>query len=170
MQNGAIRGLQIGARGITNRDSLRDLRSGQKGYKSRQDCEIGAKGFQIKAEITNRGKRDYKPGQGFQIGAEQLPLYCFEWLLKWKWSKYNPIIYLIFNTYILIKNPLNLQIHNRQRKGKITKLEDKISSYSFKQYMYISSVPNFFLFSVCYLDSKALIKSSLETFKTSVWI
>ena len=28
--------------------------------------------LQIVAEITNRGKRNYKPGQGFQTGAEQL--------------------------------------------------------------------------------------------------
>ena len=35
-------------------------------------------------------------------------------------------------------------------------------------YVDMSSVPNFFLFSVCYLDSKALIKPSLKTFKTNV--
>ena len=30
LQNGVIRGLQTGARGITNRDSFRDFKSGQK--------------------------------------------------------------------------------------------------------------------------------------------
>ena len=58
----------------------------------------------------------------------------------------NSIIYLIFNMYILIKKPLNLQIHYRTKK-KNTKLKYKVSSYSFKQYIYISSVHNFFLFS-----------------------
>ena len=42
-----IRGLQTEARGITNRDSFRDFKSGQKDYKSGQ-------GFQIGPEIANR--------------------------------------------------------------------------------------------------------------------
>ena len=49
LQNGAIRGLQIGARGIKNRGSFRDFKSGQKDYKS--------------------GQRDFKSGQRLQIGA-----------------------------------------------------------------------------------------------------
>ena len=76
MQNGAIRGLQIGARGIANRGSLRDFKSGQKDYKLGQRFQIGARDFksgqrlQIGArEITNRG-RGFKSGQGLQIGAE----------------------------------------------------------------------------------------------------
>ena len=56
----------------------------------------------------------------------------------------NPVMYLIFNTYILSKKDLNLQIHNRTKKKKITKLKDETSSYSFKLYIYISSVPDFF--------------------------
>ena len=59
---GRFQGQQIGARGITNRGSLKDLKSVQKDYKFGQ-------GFQIWAEITNRDKRDYKPGQGLQIDA-----------------------------------------------------------------------------------------------------
>ena len=66
LQNGAIRGLQIGAKGITNRSSLRDFKPGQKDYKS------GAKRFQIGAKITNWGKRGFKSGQGLQIDAQQL--------------------------------------------------------------------------------------------------
>ena len=63
-------GLQIGAgREITNR--------GRMYYKLGQvkRLQIGAKGLQNAAEITNRGKRitnrgrDYKTGQGLQIGA-----------------------------------------------------------------------------------------------------
>ena len=58
--------------------------------------QIGTKRFQIGTrEITNRG-------QGLQIDAEQLPLCSFEYK----------------NTYILIKKPLNLQIHNPKRKRK----------------------------------------------------
>ena len=64
---GRFLGLQIGAREITNRGSLRDFKSGQKDYKSGQGFQTGAKKFQIGAEITNRGKTDYR--QGFQIGA-----------------------------------------------------------------------------------------------------
>ena len=33
---------------------------------------IRSKRFQIGAEITNLGKRDFKSGQGLQIGAEQV--------------------------------------------------------------------------------------------------
>ena len=51
-------GFQIGA-GITNRDSLRDFKSGQR-------LQIGAR------ETANRG-RDFKSGQGLQIGAEHIP-------------------------------------------------------------------------------------------------
>ena len=46
-------GLQIGARRITNRGSLRNFKSGQKDYKSEQGFRIGAKRFQIGTEITN---------------------------------------------------------------------------------------------------------------------
>ena len=46
-------GLQIGARGITNRDSLRDFKLWQKDYKSGQkDFKFGPR-LQIGAEITN---------------------------------------------------------------------------------------------------------------------
>ena len=58
--------FKIGARGITNRGSFRDFKSRQKDYKS-------GEGFQIGAEITNRGKRDFKSGHGLQIGAEHPP-------------------------------------------------------------------------------------------------
>ena len=52
-ENGAIMGLQIGARGITNRDSLRDFKLWQKDYKSGQkDFKFGPR-LQIGAEITN---------------------------------------------------------------------------------------------------------------------
>ena len=66
---GRFQELQIEARGITNRGSLRDFKSGQKDYKLGQGFQIGAKKFQIGAEITNRDKRDYKSRQGFEIGA-----------------------------------------------------------------------------------------------------
>ena len=46
------------ARGITNRQL--------------QEFQIGANRFQFGTEITNRGKRDFKSGQGLQIGAEDL--------------------------------------------------------------------------------------------------
>ena len=62
---GRFKGLQIGARGIANRGSLRYFKSGQ-GF------QIEAKRFQIGLEITNRGNGDYKSGQGLQIGAEQV--------------------------------------------------------------------------------------------------
>ena len=67
---GRFQGLQMGARGITNRGSLKDFKSGQKECKSVQGFQIGAKRFQTGAEITNQDKRDYKLGQGLQIGAE----------------------------------------------------------------------------------------------------
>ena len=58
------------ARGIKNRGSLKNFKLGQKQYKSVQGFQIRAKRFQIGAEITNQEKRDYKLGQGLQIGAE----------------------------------------------------------------------------------------------------
>ena len=66
---GRFQGLQTRARGITNRGSLRDFKSGQKDYKSGQIFQIRAKKFQIGTEITKWG-RDFKSGQGLQIGAE----------------------------------------------------------------------------------------------------
>ena len=65
-----MRGLQIGA-GFRDHKSgqerlqighLRDFKSGQKDYKSGQGFQIKAKRFQIGAEITHGGKRDYKQG------------------------------------------------------------------------------------------------------------
>ena len=74
-QNEAIRWLQIGARGITNKGSFRDFKSGQKDSHSGQGFQIEAKRFQIGAEITNQGKRDLKSIQGLQIGAEHQQVY-----------------------------------------------------------------------------------------------
>ena len=64
LQNGAIRGLQIGK-------GFRDYKSGQKKYKLGQGFQIEAKRFEIGAEIANRGNKDFKLGQGLQIGAEE---------------------------------------------------------------------------------------------------
>ena len=72
LQNGAIRGMQIGAREITNKGSFRDFKSRQNDYKSGQRFQIGAKRFQIDAEITNRAKRNFESGQRLQISAEHL--------------------------------------------------------------------------------------------------
>ena len=58
---GKVQGLQIGERVITNRGSFRD-------FKSRRKITNPGK------EISNRGNRDYKPGQGLQIGAEHMDL------------------------------------------------------------------------------------------------
>ena len=50
LQNGAIRGLQIGTKGITNRG----FKSGQKDYTSGQrNFKSGQERFQIGAGITN---------------------------------------------------------------------------------------------------------------------
>ena len=70
LQTGAgFRDYKSGQEGLQNRSSFRDFKSGRKDYKSGQGFQIGAKRFQIRAEMTNRGKRNYKPGQEFQIGA-----------------------------------------------------------------------------------------------------
>ena len=82
---GRFQGLQIESRGITNRSSLRDFKSGQKDYKS--------------------GQRDYKPGLGFQIvqgfnpsllrlqltflalfSTNKLPLFLRFWLFSSCWT------------------------------------------------------------------------------------
>ena len=53
---GKFQGLQIRARGIIDRGSLRDFKSRQKCYKSGRDFKSG--------------QRDFKSGQRLQIGAE----------------------------------------------------------------------------------------------------
>ena len=61
---------------------FRDSKSGQKGLKYGQvkGFQIAAKRLQIGVgtfwdkEISNRGKRDFKLGQGLQIGGEQVSL------------------------------------------------------------------------------------------------
>ena len=58
---GKVQGLQIRERMITNRGSFTDFKSGKK---------ITNRG----KETSNRGNRDYKPGQGLQIGAEHMGL------------------------------------------------------------------------------------------------
>ena len=56
---------------MTNRGSFRNFKLGQKNYKLGQ-------GFKIGAEITNRGKRDFKSGHRLQIKAEHfLSMYNF---------------------------------------------------------------------------------------------
>ena len=64
INRGRVQGLQIGARVITNTGSFRDFKSGKK---------ITNRG----KETSNRGNRDYKPGQGLQIGAEHMGLQAF---------------------------------------------------------------------------------------------
>ena len=58
---------------------------GQKHYKLGQVFQIGANRFQVRVEITNRGKRDFKSGQGFPIGPENAVLKIF-WILRLKCS------------------------------------------------------------------------------------
>ena len=73
LQNRAIRGLQIGA-------GFRDYKLGQEGLQIGVALRISieAKRLQIGAGLSNRAKevsnrsRDYKSGQGLQIGAEHL--------------------------------------------------------------------------------------------------
>ena len=71
LQNRAIRGLQIGA-------GFRDYKLGQERLQIGTALGISNRGKKItnrgkessiQAEITNRGKRDFKSGQGVQIGA-----------------------------------------------------------------------------------------------------
>ena len=64
LQNGAIRGLQIGA-------GFRDYKSKEKGLQIKAALGISSRS----KKITNRGRyfklgqRDFKSGQRFQIGA-----------------------------------------------------------------------------------------------------
>ena len=45
-------------------------------------AKIGAKRFKIEAGISNPGKRDFKSGQGLQIGAEHGAMYLSTELLR----------------------------------------------------------------------------------------
>ena len=65
-----------GNKGLKNRDSLKYFKLGQKYNKLGQGVQTGEKRFQIGAEITNRGKRDYILVQGFQIGSEHSAAFC----------------------------------------------------------------------------------------------
>ena len=67
LQNGAIRGLQIGA-------VFRDFKSGQEGLQKGAALGISNRGKKIANwdRDFKSGQRDFKSGQkGFQIGAEQ---------------------------------------------------------------------------------------------------
>ena len=59
LRNVAIRELQIGARGITNRDSFKDFKLGQAFKLGKRDFKSGQEGFQIGTGIANRD-RNYK--------------------------------------------------------------------------------------------------------------
>ena len=61
-------------KGITNKESFRDFKMGQKDYKSGQGFEIGQRDFKSGQRLKIGGKKDFKSGQGLQIGAEQLYL------------------------------------------------------------------------------------------------
>ena len=79
--------LQIGTRGITDRDSLRDFKLGQKDYKSGQRDSKSGQRSQIGArEITNQG-RDFKSGQRLQIGAEHCMTTITITILQKHWNK-----------------------------------------------------------------------------------
>ena len=71
LRNEAIRDCKSGQILGTTNKGKRDLRWGQcKGFQiGEKRLQIRAKRFQVEPEITNRGKKDYEPGQGFQIGA-----------------------------------------------------------------------------------------------------
>ena len=58
-QNGTKRGLQT-------RTGFRDCKSGQEGLQIEEGLGISNRS----KKVTNRGKRDFKLGQGLQIGAE----------------------------------------------------------------------------------------------------
>ena len=65
LQNGVIRGIQIGA-------GFRDYKSRQEGLKIGLALGISNRGKKITnrgKEISNRGKRDFKSAQGLQIGG-----------------------------------------------------------------------------------------------------
>ena len=65
-KSGQVEGLQIGAIWITNWGRSKDYKLGQKDYKTGQRLQIGAKGLQIWAGITKRG-RDYKSVQHISV-------------------------------------------------------------------------------------------------------
>ena len=71
LRNEAIRDCKSGQILGTTNQGKRDLRWGQfKGFQiGEKRLQIRAKRFQVGPEITNPGKKDYEPGQGFQIGA-----------------------------------------------------------------------------------------------------
>ena len=56
---------------VTKRDNKGITNRGKKITNRGRDFKSG-QGFQIGADITNRGKRGFKSGQGLQIGAEHL--------------------------------------------------------------------------------------------------
>ena len=70
-----------GNKGIINRGSLRDFKSGQKDFKSGQELQIRER------EITNGGS-NLKPRQGLRIGAEQSVIdfiYISPWVILEFW-------------------------------------------------------------------------------------
>ena len=75
-----MKGLQIAVGYRNIRTTIRDKKDCKQGQ--RKGFQIEAKRLQIGVEITNWGKRDYKPEQIFQTGAA-ITNWCrtnvFEW-------------------------------------------------------------------------------------------
>ena len=78
---GRFQGLQIRARKITNRGSLRDFKLRKKDYKSGQRFQIGAKRFQVGAEITNRCRTHAYYCRQLEVTFQKFKFNC-PWIQK----------------------------------------------------------------------------------------
>ena len=91
---GRFQGLQIRARKITNRGSLRDFKLRKKDYKSGQRFQIGAKRFQVGAEITNRCRTH-------ACYCRQLEVTFQNFKLKCPWIQKGCSLYTIIGSHLL---------------------------------------------------------------------
>ena len=78
---GRCQGLQIRARKITNRGSLRNFKLREKNYKSGQRFQIGAKRFQVGAEITNWSRTHTYYCRQLEVTFQKFKFKC-PWIQK----------------------------------------------------------------------------------------
>ena len=98
---GRFQGLQIRARKITNRGSLRDFKLRKKDYKSGQRFQIGAKRFQVGAEITNRCRTHAYYCRQLEVTFQKFKFNC-------PWIQKGCSLYTIIGSHLLQTTSMQL--------------------------------------------------------------
>ena len=96
-----FQGLQIGARTIANRGSLRDFKLGKKHYKLGKRFQFGAKRFQVGAEIRNRCRTHAHYCRQLEVTFQKFKFKC-----PWIQDECSP--YTIIGSHLLETTSMQL--------------------------------------------------------------